>query len=127
MRPPRTTGHDTGVIRRHLRGATTSAGSTGATRGTRPGDAHRKFSGWPYRGRTGPLHPGLCTRTRTEMAAMDDRQHDHDRGLELDLPTLMTRRRVLQVLGGAGIGAGLLAVAGCGSSSSSGTTATTVG
>jgi protocatechuate 3,4-dioxygenase beta subunit len=61
------------------------------------------------------------------MAAMDDRQHDHDRGLELDLPTLMTRRRVLQVLGGAGIGAGLLAVAGCGSSSSSGTTATTVG
>jgi protocatechuate 3,4-dioxygenase beta subunit len=56
---------------------------------------------------------------------MDDEVHDHDRGLELDLPTLMTRRRALQVLGGAGLGAGLLAVAGCGSSSSSGSTTTT--
>jgi protocatechuate 3,4-dioxygenase beta subunit len=55
---------------------------------------------------------------------MDTEQHDHDRGLELDLPTLMTRRRAL-VLGGAGLGAGLLALAGCGSSSSSSGAATT--
>jgi protocatechuate 3,4-dioxygenase beta subunit len=55
---------------------------------------------------------------------MDEQQHDHDRGLELDLPTLMTRRRAL-VLGGAGLGAGLLALAGCGSSSSSSGAATT--
>ncbi len=58
---------------------------------------------------------------------MDEGQHDHDRGLELDLPTLMNRRRALQVLGGAGLGAGLLAVVGCGSSSSSGATTTTAG
>lgn len=58
---------------------------------------------------------------------MDTEQHDHDRGLELDLPTFMNRRRALQVLGGAGLGVGLLAVVGCGSSSSAGTTATTAG
>jgi protocatechuate 3,4-dioxygenase beta subunit len=60
---------------------------------------------------------------------MDTERHDRDRGLELDLPTMMNRRRALQVLGGAGLGAGLLAVAGCGSSSSSaaGSTATTTG
>ncbi|HEY6530766.1 MAG TPA: intradiol ring-cleavage dioxygenase [Acidimicrobiales bacterium] len=56
---------------------------------------------------------------------MDDELHTHDRGLSHDLPTLLTRRRALQVLGGAGLGAGLLVVAGCGSSSSDGASATT--
>ncbi len=60
------------------------------------------------------------------MTTDQHENHDHDRGLELDLPTLMTRRRALQVFGGVGLGAGLLAVAGCGSSSSaSGSTSTT--
>ena len=59
------------------------------------------------------------------MTTDQHEHHDHDRGLELDLPTLMTRRRALQVFGSVGLGAGLLAVAGCGSSSASGATATT--
>lgn len=58
---------------------------------------------------------------------MADAPHDHDRGLELDLPTLMNRRRALQVLGGAGLAAGVLAVVGCGSSTTSGATSTTAG
>src|SRR3954468_6264079 len=37
---------------------------------------------------------------------------DHDRGLAFDLSTVVQRRRVLQMLGGAG----LLALAGCGRS-----------
>jgi len=56
-------------------------------------------------------------------ATMHDEMHDHDRGLELDLPTIMSRRQLL-VLGGAGLGAGLLVVAGCGSSASAGSTST---
>jgi len=44
-------------------------------------------------------------------------EHDHDRGLSHDLPTLLTRRRALQVIGGVGLGAGLLALVGCSSSS----------
>mgnify|MGYP001103575405 FL=1 len=49
--------------------------------------------------------------------------HAHDRGLVFDVGTLMSRRRSLQLLGGAG----LLALVGCASSGSdsSGTTATT--
>jgi protocatechuate 3,4-dioxygenase beta subunit len=46
-----------------------------------------------------------------------DELHDHDRGLSSDLPTLLSRRRALQVVGGAGLGAGLLALVGCSSSS----------
>lgn len=37
--------------------------------------------------------------------------HDHDRGLSHDLPTLLSRRRALTLLGGAGLAA---ALAGCG-------------
>lgn len=59
---------------------------------------------------------------------MDDQLHDHDRGLSHDLPALLTRRRALQVLGGAGLSAGLLAVVACGSSADGGAaTATTAG
>lgn len=52
-----------------------------------------------------------------------DEPHDHDRGLAFDVGTLISRRRSLQILGGAG----LLALVGCASSGSdsSGTTATT--
>jgi protocatechuate 3,4-dioxygenase beta subunit len=50
------------------------------------------------------------------MTDRDDHHHDpghvheHDRGLSHDLPTLLSRRRLLGVLGGAGA----LALAGCG-------------
>ena len=49
--------------------------------------------------------------------------HDHDRGLQFDVSTLMTRRRALQLVAAGG----LAAVVGCGSSSSgsSGTAAAT--
>ena len=43
----------------------------------------------------------------------DDELHDHDRGLAFDLSTLLNRRRMLQLIGGAGA----LALAGCASSS----------
>lgn len=55
----------------------------------------------------------------------DDGVHDHDRGLQFDMSTLMSRRRALQLLavGGLSVG-GLAAVVGCGSSSpAAGTTA----
>jgi protocatechuate 3,4-dioxygenase beta subunit len=39
----------------------------------------------------------------------DDELHDHDKGLSHDLPRLLSRRRALAMLGGAG----LFAVAGC--------------
>jgi protocatechuate 3,4-dioxygenase beta subunit len=43
---------------------------------------------------------------------LHDRElHDHDRGLSHDLPTLLSRRRALTLLGGAGLAA---ALAGCG-------------
>ena len=38
--------------------------------------------------------------------------HDHDRGLAFDLSTLLNRRRMLQLIGGAGV----LTLAGCASS-----------
>jgi len=40
----------------------------------------------------------------------DDHVHEHDRGLSHDLPTLLSRRRALTLLGGAGLAA---AIAGC--------------
>jgi protocatechuate 3,4-dioxygenase beta subunit len=43
--------------------------------------------------------------------AHDHELHDHDRGLSHDLPTLLSRRRALTLLGGAGLAAVL---AGCG-------------
>jgi protocatechuate 3,4-dioxygenase beta subunit len=46
---------------------------------------------------------------------MDDKVHDHDRGLAHDLSTLIERRRALQLLSGAGLAA--LVGVGCGSSS----------
>ena len=51
--------------------------------------------------------------------AHDDR---HDRGLEFDVATLLGRRRVLGLLGGLGAGAALAA---CGTSAGSGTSAST--
>lgn len=55
----------------------------------------------------------------TETAGPE--RDDHDGGLAFDLPALVQRRRVLQLLGGAG----LLALVGCSSSNSSGGAATT--
>jgi protocatechuate 3,4-dioxygenase beta subunit len=49
---------------------------------------------------------------------------DHDRGLSHDLPTLLSRRRALSVLGGAGLAAALAA---CGSSSDSSSMETSSG
>jgi protocatechuate 3,4-dioxygenase beta subunit len=43
--------------------------------------------------------------------AHDQELHDHDRGLSHDLPTVLSRRRALTLLGGAGLAA---ALAGCG-------------
>jgi hypothetical protein len=40
-----------------------------------------------------------------------DELEEHDRGLSHDLPTLLSRRRALALLGGAGLAA---AIAGCG-------------
>ena len=57
---------------------------------------------------------------RTRQVHEDD-PHDHDRGLSLDLPTLVTRRRALQL---AAVG-GLATLVGCGSSSSGSADATT--
>ena len=48
--------------------------------------------------------------------AHDQELHDHDRGLSHDLPTLLSRRRALTLLGGAGLAA---ALAGCGVTSTS--------
>jgi protocatechuate 3,4-dioxygenase beta subunit len=42
-----------------------------------------------------------------------------DQGLSFDLETMLDRRQLLKLVGYAGLGAGLLALAGCGSSSSS--------
>jgi protocatechuate 3,4-dioxygenase beta subunit len=48
--------------------------------------------------------------------------HEHDLGLEHDLPILLSRRRAITLLGGAGLSAALAA---CGGSSGSSTSATT--
>jgi protocatechuate 3,4-dioxygenase beta subunit len=53
------------------------------------------------------------------MSRFDDHAsdaHDHDRGLSLDLPTLLSRRRLLGLLGGVGAAA----VAGCAAADSGG-------
>ena len=50
-------------------------------------------------------------------------EHAHDRGLSLDLPTILSRRRLLGLLGGVGA-AGALTVAGCASDGSTGSGAT---
>jgi protocatechuate 3,4-dioxygenase beta subunit len=50
-------------------------------------------------------------------------EHAHDRGLSLDLPTILSRRRLLGLLGGVGA-AGALTVAGCASDGATGTGAT---
>ena len=47
------------------------------------------------------------------LTGHDEHDHDHDRGLAFDLSTLLNRRRMLQLIGGAGV----LALAGCASSS----------
>jgi protocatechuate 3,4-dioxygenase beta subunit len=49
--------------------------------------------------------------------AHDQELHDHDRGLSHDLPALLSRRRALTLLGGAGLAA---ALAGCGITGSDG-------
>src|SRR5438034_3087475 len=41
----------------------------------------------------------------------DEELHDHDRGLSHDLPTLLSRRRALGMLGGSGLA---VVLAGCG-------------
>jgi len=46
-----------------------------------------------------------------------DEVHEHDRGLSHDLPTLLSRRRALALLGGAGVAA--LAACGTGSATTS--------
>jgi len=53
---------------------------------------------------------------------MDEELHDHDRGLNFDLSTLIARRRLLTLFAGAGLAA---VVASCGSSSKSSATAAT--
>jgi protocatechuate 3,4-dioxygenase beta subunit len=53
---------------------------------------------------------------------MDEEMHAHDRGLNFDLSTLIARRRLLTLFGGAGLAA---IVASCGSSNKSSASATT--
>jgi protocatechuate 3,4-dioxygenase beta subunit len=53
----------------------------------------------------------IGTRIGGQQMAHDQEVHDHDRGLSHDLPTLLSRRRALTLLGGAGLAA---ALAGCG-------------
>jgi protocatechuate 3,4-dioxygenase beta subunit len=57
----------------------------------------------------------------------DEELHDHDRGLSYDLPTLVSRRRALGLLGGTGLAVVLAGcgVTGGGGSSSAGTAAGT--
>ena len=52
--------------------------------------------------------------------APHDHDHEHDRGLSHDLPTLLSRRRALALLGGTGLAA---ALAGCGVTGSDDTAA----
>ncbi len=55
----------------------------------------------------------------------DHETEDHDRGLTFDLGTLLTRRRALTLLGGAGIAAVATACGSSGNDGASSTTATT--
>ncbi|HEY2947506.1 MAG TPA: 3,4-dioxygenase subunit beta [Micromonosporaceae bacterium] len=55
----------------------------------------------------------------TDPHAHDHGAHEHDRGLSLDLPTLLSRRRLLGILGGVGAAA----VAGCAATDDGTTTA----
>jgi protocatechuate 3,4-dioxygenase beta subunit len=54
----------------------------------------------------------------------DRREHEHDLGLSHDLPTLLTRRRTLGLLSGAGLAAALAACSSDGATSTSATGAT---
>jgi protocatechuate 3,4-dioxygenase beta subunit len=59
-------------------------------------------------------HDDLPARATTPAQQHDDHEeHEHDLGLSHDLPTLLNRRRLLTLLGGAGAAAALAA---CGSS-----------
>jgi len=58
----------------------------------------------------------------TDSLDHTDQLHDHDRGLSHDLPTLLSRRRMLTRLGG---GAGIAALAACGTAATSATSAST--
>ncbi|HEX6787069.1 MAG TPA: intradiol ring-cleavage dioxygenase [Acidimicrobiales bacterium] len=58
----------------------------------------------------------MTTAPPNDRSLADQDEHDHDRGLAFDLSTLLNRRRMLQLIGGAGV----LALAGCASSGSSG-------
>src|SRR5215207_6619610 len=51
--------------------------------------------------------------------------HDHDRGLSSDLPRLLSRRRALTLLGGAGLAAVTAACTSDSSATSAGTAAAT--
>jgi protocatechuate 3,4-dioxygenase beta subunit len=55
------------------------------------------------------------------MDHVEDELHDHDRGLSHDLPTLLSRRRLLGLLGGASA----VALAACTTQSTTGASATT--
>jgi protocatechuate 3,4-dioxygenase beta subunit len=73
--------------------------------------------------RTNRSQPAIDHRADHPAGRRVDRygDDDHDRGLAFDVDTLIARRRALQLIGGAG----LLALAGCGSSGSRGASATT--
>jgi protocatechuate 3,4-dioxygenase beta subunit len=67
----------------------------------------------------------MTTAPPNDQPLSDHDDHDHDRGLAFDLSTLLNRRRMLQLIGGAGV----LALAGCASSGTGagGTTAAASG
>src|SRR5688500_16487114 len=56
-----------------------------------------------------------------------DPHDDHHEGLAFDVATLLGRRQALRLLVGAGIGAGLIGLAACGSDDSPAASATTSG
>jgi protocatechuate 3,4-dioxygenase beta subunit len=58
---------------------------------------------------------------REQQMTHADEVHEHDRGLSHDLPTLLSRRRALAVLGGAG----MAALAACSTGSGTGSAAST--
>jgi protocatechuate 3,4-dioxygenase beta subunit len=73
-----------------------------------------------------PANPGEDDNMGHDQPLDEHELEDHDRGLSLDLPTLLNRRRALTIFGGAGLAAALAA---CGGGStndaSSSSTATT--